>query len=311
MRDRARTASRRELRDRPSSAASSLSFGEPVARAQHAGDDHVLDLLDRLVGDGHAVLPRQTSDVVPRMAGGHRPVSRMGHRFVTWRFLRAPTAGRTRPRTACRARTRGWPWGGRVDAMGGHDAEGAALGRAAPDPFLRPGPCGPADQLLAVEHVLHPGPHVLGVQAADRQRRTAPQHVVDRLGPLVVAGVDDLRPDLRPVGVDALAQRRVLVDQPRDVEGERAVVRGQVARRSAGPSARRARGPPAAGARPRWGWRCRAAACRRGSCETGSMSSASGAPGQLRQLVHHRAADVPVRRPLAARDRQHAAARPR
>lgn len=32
-------------------------LGEPVARAQGAGDDHALDLLDGLVGDSHGGLP--------------------------------------------------------------------------------------------------------------------------------------------------------------------------------------------------------------------------------------------------------------
>ncbi|CAM5502221.1 hypothetical protein SHIRM173S_11565 [Streptomyces hirsutus] len=46
-------------------------------------------------------------------------------------------------------------------------------------------------------------------QPPDRQRRTAAQHVVRRLGPLVVPGPDDLRPDLRRVRVDAPGQRGV------------------------------------------------------------------------------------------------------
>src|SRR5947209_7023634 len=52
----------------------------------------------------------------------------------------------------------------------------------------------PRLDLLLVEQVLHLAAHLVRGQAADRQGGAAAQHVVHRLGPLVVPGVDDLRP---------------------------------------------------------------------------------------------------------------------
>jgi hypothetical protein len=46
----------------------------------------------------------------------------------------------------------------------------------------------------------------------------------------VVAGVNHLGPDVGTARVDALAESRVVADQAGDVEGDRTVVRGQVAR---------------------------------------------------------------------------------
>ena len=52
--DSARTASRSELRDSPSRSARSASLGRRSPGRSCPGDDHFLDALDRLVGNGHA-----------------------------------------------------------------------------------------------------------------------------------------------------------------------------------------------------------------------------------------------------------------
>src|SRR5690606_25128388 len=62
-----------------------------------------------------------------------------------------------------------------------------------------PGPAPSVCGLLPVEEVLDASADLVRGEAADRQGGPAAQHVVRRLRPLVVAGPDDLRPDLRGV----------------------------------------------------------------------------------------------------------------
>ena len=92
----ARTASRSELRERPSRCARSCSFGSFESGGELAGHDQVLDLRDRLIG-------QRASRVPP---GRSRPDRRRGRRGGA-RFPRAAArrlpARRRRPRARSRA----------------------------------------------------------------------------------------------------------------------------------------------------------------------------------------------------------------
>lgn len=103
--DSARTASRRELRDSPGPAASSLSPGQPVAGTWRAGDDHPLDLLGRLVGDRRPGLPADplgTVDPLGTDVRGVRAVVRgSGGRVHRWKGRLRRPAGRRGVAPSC------------------------------------------------------------------------------------------------------------------------------------------------------------------------------------------------------------------
>ncbi len=160
------------------------------------------------------------------------------------------------------------------------------------------------------QHRGHLRPHLVRVQAADRQRGAAAQHVVDRLAP--TRGPGRRRPAPRSPGRPGGSARPA--PGPRWPAGR--------CRRTANRSAW-----PGGGACQRIHPRARAPRSTRSRCATafGLATPGSGvllrqrprpAPcprragcaRQRRQLVHDRAADVAVGRPLAAGDRQHAAA---
>ncbi len=81
---------------------------------------------------------------------------------------------------------------------------------------------------LLAQELLDAGDDVRGGEAAQRERRPPPQHVLGTAGPLVRAGVERLGGQVGPVGVEREQEVRLLLRRREHLPGQDAIEVGEV-----------------------------------------------------------------------------------